>query len=354
VPSVRRKTRRRSKAGDPWWLDLDTKELLDVRLCDLELQIEGSVLGERIDSLYDELERKHLGYRPYVWLSDDWFTPEGSSGFAVPFYLAHPRLVRLEHGQMFEAEGSTKVQCMRLLRHETAHAIDNAYKLHKRRDWREAFGRYSDPYKTNYQPIPTSKNYVQNLGHWYGQSHPAEDWAETFSVWLRPNSRWRSVYAGWPALRKLRAVDAMMKEVGSKKQLVKTRARDDSLPKLRMTLREHYQRKKAFYDIKQPWRHDRQLRMIFTPPGAARHTASADRASTFLREVRVDVRSKVSTLTGGHRYVVDEALNSMIRRCRELDLRLCRPRGQARLGAAVLLAMISLSLSSGGRPRFSR
>lgn len=354
MTSKSRKARRPPKTREPWWVGLGTEELLDVRLCDLELELEGSVLGQRVERLYDELARKGLVYRPYVWLADDWFTPEGATGFALPFYLAHPRLVRLEHNEMFEAEGSTQVQCMRLLRHETAHAIDNAYRLHRRRDWRAAFGRYSDPYKTNYQPIPTSKNYVQNLGHWYGQSHPAEDWAETFSVWLAPNSRWRSVYAGWPALKKLRAVDAMMKEAGPKRQLVKTRNRDDSLPKLRMTLREHYRRKKAFYDIRQPWRHDRQLRMIFTMPGAAKDIAGADRASTFLRGIRVDLRGKVSTLTGAHRYVVDEALNSMVRRCRELDLRLCRPRGQARLGAAVLLAMITLSLANGGRPRFAR
>ena len=324
-----------------------------MRLCDLELELEGSALGERVERLCDELARKKLQWQPYVWLSDDWFTPEGASGFAVPFYLAHPRLVRLEHDQMFEAEGSTHVSCMRLLRHETGHAIDNAYRLHRRSDWRAAFGRYSDPYRTDYQPIPTSKNYVQNLGHWYGQSHPAEDWAETFSVWLAPNSRWRAVYAGWPALKKLVAVDAMMKEIAAKKPAVRTRTREDSLPQLRTTLREHYRRKKASYDVKQPWRHDRQLRIAFAPPGSPSNRRG-EHAATFLRDARVGLRNKVSALTGCHRYMVDEALNSMIRRCRELGLRLSRPRAQARLGAAVLLAMITLALSGGGRPRYSR
>jgi len=125
VVKKRRTARRPSRARGPWWVDLDTEALLDVRLCDLDLALEGSVLGERVDSLVDELDRKGLRYRPYVWLSDDWFTPEGSSGFAVPFYLAQPRLVRLEHSEMFEAEGSTRVQCVRLLRHETAHAVGN-------------------------------------------------------------------------------------------------------------------------------------------------------------------------------------------------------------------------------------
>ena len=52
-----------------------------------------------------------------------------------------------------------------------------------------------------------------NLANWYAQSHPIEDFAETFAVWLRPGSRWRSRYADWPALRKLEYVDALMQEV---------------------------------------------------------------------------------------------------------------------------------------------
>ena len=118
--------------------------------------------------------------------ADDWFTPEGSTGFAIPFYLAHPRLLRLEHTQMLEAEGSTHDWCMKLLRHETGHAIDNAYRLHRRKDWRETFGRYSEPYHSDCRPEPQSKDYVQNLGYWYAQSHPAEDYAESFAVWLTP------------------------------------------------------------------------------------------------------------------------------------------------------------------------
>lgn len=320
-------------------------------MCDLDLSFEGTALQRRIDKLHDELRRAGLVFRPYVWLSTDWFTPEGSTGFAVPFYLAHRRLVRLEHSQMFEAEGSTHDWCMKLLRHEAAHAIDNAYRLHARSDWRRTFGRYSAPYRSAYRVRPTSKHYVQNLGGWYAQSHPAEDWAESFAVWLAPLSRWQKVYEGWPALQKLQNLDRMLRDIGDLPPPVKSRDRVESLPSLRITLREHYRRKKASYGKSEPWRHDRELRLVFDE---AKVAGSNVRAATFLRRERKNLRAKVSALTGQYRYVVDQALDAMQQRCKELDLCLARPRDQARLGAAVLSTMVTLALARGQKPRFRR
>jgi hypothetical protein len=73
-----------------------------------------------------------------------------------------------------------------------------------------------------------------------------------------------------------------------------------------------------------------------------------------LKNERVELRTKVSALTGQYRYVVDQAIDAMTVRCRELDLRLSRPRDQARLGAAVLTTMVTLALSRGHKPRFRR
>jgi hypothetical protein len=348
---VPRASRRRARRRAPWWAELPTEELLDVRLCDLGLSIEGTALQRRVERLYGELARAGLRFRPYVWLSTDWFTPEGCTGFAIPFYLAHPRLVRLEHAQMFEAEGSTHEWCMKLLRHEAGHAIDNAYRLHRRRDWRQTFGRYSDPYRAGYHANPTSKHYVQNLDAFYAQSHPAEDYAESFAVWLAPTSRWEATYAGWPAERKLRRLGQMMLDIGDQPPLVRTRGHEEALPRLRFTLREHYRRKKASYGGQQPWRHDRELRLLFAASGAG---SRRERAAMFLRDERHDLRAKVSALTGQYRYVVDQALAAMLQRCRELDLRVTRSRAQARLGAAVLLTMATFALARGGKPRFRR
>lgn len=236
-----------SRTIHPWWADLSDEALLDVRLCDLRLRLQGTRLETRMQRLAGELERAGLRFRPYAWLSTGWFTPHGVTGFAIPFYLAHPRLVSLERRHMHEVEGGDEAWCMQLLRHETGHAIDNAYRLHRRKSWREHFGRFSEPYRVRYRPNPRSREHVVHLDHWYAQSHPGEDFAESFAVWLQPRSRWRSRYAGWPALRKLEYVDALMREIADRPSEVRTREHTDSVPRLRWTLREYYRRRQARY-----------------------------------------------------------------------------------------------------------
>src|SRR5690606_10071189 len=156
--NVWRHHRRAAKAREPRWASYSDEELLDLRLCDLapDLSIEGTWLEARIEQLYRELERCGIVFRPHFWLSDDWFTPEGVPGIAIPFYLAHPRLARLEEAQMLEVEGGTPEWCMRILRHETGHAIDNAFRLRRLRRRQQLFGRSSVPYPESYAPRPYS------------------------------------------------------------------------------------------------------------------------------------------------------------------------------------------------------
>jgi hypothetical protein len=123
-------------------------------------------------------------------------------GIAVPFFLGHPRLLRLERRMLGEAEGSSRRWRQRLFRHELGHAVDTAFGLRRRRDWQRVFGRAGAPYSRDYTVRPGSKDYVLHLEHWYAQSHPTEDFAETFAVWLQPKARWRAEYSGWPALAK--------------------------------------------------------------------------------------------------------------------------------------------------------
>ena len=134
-------------------------------------------------------------------------------GVAIPFYLAHPRLMRLEKAQMLEVEGGTPEWCMQILRHEAGHAFDNAYELRKRRKRVQPVRQaVVEPIPSSISPRPYSKSFVLHLDSWYAQSHPDEDFAETFAVWLTPDSDWRARYADWPALRKLEYMDALMHE----------------------------------------------------------------------------------------------------------------------------------------------
>jgi hypothetical protein len=112
-----------------------------------------------------------------------------------------------------EVEGGNRPWLMRILRHEAGHALDTAYRLRRRRRWRDVFGPASLPYPERYRARPGSRRYVHHLGGWYAQAHPTEDFAETFAVWLAPRSGWRRQYAGWPALGKIEMVDELMSEV---------------------------------------------------------------------------------------------------------------------------------------------
>ena len=290
--------------------------------------------------LYRELEHKGLPFRPHAWLSDEWFTPDGVPGIAVPFYLAHPRLMRLERKMMLEVEGGTEAWCMRILRHEAGHAIDNAYRLHFKPGWRSVFGNFSQKYPDRYQPRPYSKAYVQHLDMWYAQAHPAEDFAETFAVWLTPGSRWRERYTGTSALRKLEYVDSLMNELSTMRPRLRSRAEVDPIRNNRMTLREHYHAKRLRYGEDWPDFYDRDLRRLFSsdPKFAGNMTAAE-----FMRRIRPKLRRVVSRWTGAYQYTIDQVLLDIIDRCHELKLRLAVPVRQARVDALMLLTVQTMN-----------
>ncbi len=200
----------RTKSRQPWWSFLPDDELLQMRLKDLNVSLDGTWLQGCVKSLNRELKRRGL-VQAHAWISDEWFSPDTTPGIAVPFYLVHPRLARLERKMFKEVEGGTERQCMQILRHEAGHIVQHAYALHRRRKWQETFGRSSTPYPESYRPNPNSRNFVHHLPRWYAQSHPDEDFAETFAVWLTPRINWRKKYAEWPgALAKLEYVDTLM------------------------------------------------------------------------------------------------------------------------------------------------
>jgi hypothetical protein len=166
-------------------------ELLQMRLKDLHVSIEGTWLQACMKELNGELKRRGL-VQAHAWISDEWFSPDTTPGIAVPFYLAHPRLARLERKMFKEVEGGTKRQCMQILRHEAGHIVQHAYALHRRRKWqRDCLAARRRPTPSSYRPNPNSRHFVQHLPRWYAQSHPDEDFAETFAVWLTPRSNWR-------------------------------------------------------------------------------------------------------------------------------------------------------------------
>jgi len=212
---ARRKRRSRAAAKQTRrirWARRSNDQLLNLRICDLGVKLNGTWVEDCVESLYADLEARNIRFRPHVWLSYDWFSPDGIPGFAIPFYLVHPRLIRQERSQMLEVEGGSREGCIKILRHECGHAIQHAFQLQRRRSWQKLFGKSSRKYPDFYRPNPASQRYVQHLGLYYAQSHPDEDFAETFAVWLQPRAVWRKRYADWPALKKLDYVDELMEE----------------------------------------------------------------------------------------------------------------------------------------------
>jgi hypothetical protein len=242
--------------------------------------------------------------------------------------------MRLERKMLVEVEGGTRAECMRILRHEAGHVVQYAYQLHRRRRWQELFGRSSVRYPSHYRPNPASRNHVQHLRLWYAQSHPDEDFAETFAVWFTRRSNWRKRYAGWPALNKLLYVDGLMAEIAGEQPLRTRRLRVDPLNKLNHTVGEHYKRKLSHYGADTPTTHDRDLLRVFTDD--PRHR-DAPNAAAFIRRNKATIRRLVSKWTGEYQLNLDAVLDDMIARCREMRLRAVGGEEQLRMDLSVLL-----------------
>lgn len=334
----------------PAWANFSDAELLELRLRDLDLRIEGTPLEARIATVHAELEAADLRPRPHFWLSTSWFAPDGVPGAAVPFYLAHPRLARLERAQMLEVEGASRATCLALLRHETAHALDSAHRLHTRPDWRATFGRNGERYPRFFRPRPVSRDHVQHLSRWYAQGHPAEDWAETFAVWLDPRSDWRARYAGWPALAKLEYVERLMGELAGRAPAVRSRERTEHVGSLSITLGEHYARRRARAGRPRPQVLDRELAMLFAPAG--KHGRGV-RAQAFLARVRARVRREVARWTGESAFALDLCLRDMGARARALELVLTKDEEQTERNVALALATATMNFLHDGHHRLA-
>ncbi|HEY7499426.1 MAG TPA: putative zinc-binding metallopeptidase [Vicinamibacterales bacterium] len=346
VPQARSRRRSVDKPIPPEeWASWPDDKLLDLRISQLGVTIEGSALEPRLAELQAELDARGLSFQPHFWLSAEWFSPDGVPGVAIPFYLAHQRLAQLERTYMLEVEGGTPEWCMKILRHEAGHAIDNAYNLRRRRRRQQIFGPSYMQYPEYYTPKPYSKSFVLHLDSWYAQSHPDEDFAETFAVWLNPSSDWRNRYADWPALKKLEYMESLMGDLAGKTAIVRTRRKVEPIQSIRKTLRSHYERKRRHYGVDHPHFYDRDLRKLFSD--APEH-ASNMKAARFIARIRRDVRRKVASWTGEYQYTIDRVLENMIRRANELNLRLPGPEERSRLDFTVMLTVQTMNYLHSG------
>ena len=307
-------------------------------------------MEERVAELERELRERGLVFPIRFYLSDEWFTPDGMPAIAIPFYLAHPRLEKLEETQMLEVEGGEHEWCMRILRHEAGHAIDNAYRLRLRRQRRELFGSPSEPYPEFYTPKPYSKSFVLHLDCLVR--------AEPSRRGLRRDVR--RVADAEPqlaaALRRLAgaeearvhgradAVAARPRAAASRTERESTRCRA-----MRQTLRQHYRRKRRHYGVDHPAFYDRDLRRLFSD--APEFAGNIDGGAVHRPHPARRCASSSPSWTGIYQYTIDQVLEDMIARCRELKLRLAVPEDQARQEFTVLLTVQAMNYLHSGRHR---
>ena len=236
----------------------------------------------------------------------------------VPFFLTHDRLRQLERKIILEVEGETPEWFMKLIRHEAAHAYAFAYQFVRKRKWQRLFGKSSsDETPSFYRPHPYSRSFVTHLDDWYAQSHPDEDFAETFAVWLTPGLDWRARYKDWRALEKLEYVDELMRSLAGKPPLPMPEYRVADYDCLNIKLKTYYAKKRKEYEHSFPDFYDNDLRQLFVPSGQLEvHVES-------LRSICVGTVANWKTPSSSgqmeNKYRVNQLLTRLIARCDKLN-----------------------------------
>ena len=234
----------------------------------------------------------------------------------IPFYLADPKLQRLESA-MNDIEDARQI--MMYMRHEAGHAFNYAYVLFKTEEWRNLFGPFRRPYRDSYKPVPFSRQFVRHMEGWYAQKHPDEDFAETFAVWMTPRSNWRQRYKGWGAMKKLLYMDRIGRKFGGVDPIVAHGDTDITVDEMDVTVGEFYQR--ALDEQLSPGELplDTDLRDIFD---VSKHRRKNVRpAVDLLRENRKVLIDKVNYWTGVQRPLVKRLVESIEAKVSELGLR---------------------------------
>lgn len=295
----------------------DVRALLSQRISQLGLKLEGSPVERYVGELYRQLERKGLRhFRPRCYLTDEWGCPDGEPIIGIPFYLADPKLARLEQ-EVDDLEDAREIRMY--LRHEAGHALNYAYRLYETLEWRELFGPFNRPYRERYRPVPFDRGFVRHLEGWYAQKHPDEDFAETFAVWLTPGSRWRVRYRGWPAMRKLRYVDRIARALGDAEPHVRLASTDITVEEMDMTVEEFFQASRSEakpVDVAL----ENDLPDFFVRKGRRRHGIRP--AAEMVREHRADLINKIEYWTGVHRAIVRGLVSAIEETAERLQLQI--------------------------------
>lgn len=299
----------------------ESSELLQARIKDLSLHLSGTPLDHFINQLYEELAAKGIDLRPQCYLSDQWGCPSGVPVIGIPFYLADAKLQQIENALGAGLEDEQDI--MMYLRHEAGHAFNYAYRLYESEDWKRLFGDYAKPYIDSYKPKPFSRKYVVHIAGWYAQKHPDEDFAETFAVWLTPNSDWNERYRDWSALKKLQYVDTIAKELGKTPALVTLAEKDLEVDQMEETVLDHYRQRMLDEKIDTAIgdKLDQDLHTLFEAPNVGNTSCEA-----LIRAERQALIHAVAQYSGVSHGIVTSLVDHVAERIATLNLTVHRDR----------------------------
>jgi hypothetical protein len=295
-------------------LDPEIRGVLDKKVSELGLRVEGSPVEKYVHQLYHELERRGFRkFKPVCYLTDEWGCPDQQPVLGIPFYLADPKLRKLESAvDKLEDER----QIMMYMRHEAGHVFNYAYRLYTTPEWRRLFGPFYRAYRDDYTPVPFSKKFVRHIEGWYAQKHPDEDFAETFAVWLTPRSPWRRQYKGWPAMQKLRYVERVARAVADVEPIVNTGEVDITPADISDTVAQFYERAAQERQARIDLALDAHLGKIFLD----RRRKESKPAADIVTRHKPELIDNITYWTGVQRPIIRGLIESICRNCERMKL----------------------------------
>jgi hypothetical protein len=323
----------------------EARAVLGVPIRELGLRLEESPVAGYVRRLYEELERSGLHhFRPLCYLSDEWGCPSEEPVIGIPFYLADRRVAHIED-TINDVEGEREI--LMYLRHEAGHAFNYAYKIYLTSEWHDIFGSFRRAYRDDYKFVPFSRDYVRHIPGWYAQKHPDEDFAETFAIWLDPDSHWRERYRGWPAMRKLEYVDRMARELGDTPPPRSCGQTDVTVDEMEQTVEEYY---RQFHADESKFIEglalDSDLADMFVTTTGDDYIA----ADELLAEHRRNLVDKVNEWTGVRRSLVRALVDAIAAHLRALGLTAPRDRSRAAMvDLAVYITTLAMTFLTGNR-----
>src|SRR3990172_1635735 len=135
-------------------------------------------------------------------------------------------------------------------------------------------------------------------------------------------------------------MDRLMRELSRTRPRLRSTREVDPLRRLRKTLGEHYRKKREHYGVDHPDFYESDLRNLFS--NAAEYAKNPS-AARFVRRVRKEVRSTIASFTDSYQYTIDQLLESIVARCRELNLRLTDSEEATKIDFMVFLTVQTMN-----------